>query len=56
MEKKSGRKFRLNKSLPYPASRNLDNFMITADEKEIEKIKKHCVKHGVKLETIGVVE
>ncbi|MBM3308698.1 MAG: hypothetical protein FJY77_00425 [Candidatus Altiarchaeales archaeon] len=55
MEKKSGRKFRLNDSLPFPVSRNLDNFLLTLSEIEFEKMEKVCRKRACKLEKVGVV-
>jgi selenophosphate synthetase-related protein len=55
MEHKSKTKFKLNGSLPYPPSRNLDNFIITAERRGYEKIHRICAEKGCRVEEIGVV-
>ncbi|MFH1834616.1 MAG: AIR synthase related protein [Methanobacteriota archaeon] len=56
MEGKSGRKFNLNENIPYPVTRNLDNFLVTAKESEMEKIEEICKKKKCSVEVIGSVE
>jgi selenophosphate synthetase-related protein len=56
MEKKSGKKFRLEESLPFHMSRNLDNFIVTLDEKQYTKLEKVCAKHGCMVVRIGRVD
>lgn len=55
METKSNRKFRLA-GIPYPVTRNLDNFILTLPDSEYTKLKKACFKHDCRLCRIGVVE
>jgi selenophosphate synthetase-related protein len=54
MEEKSGRKFDIT-DCPYHKTRNLDNFLITLDEKEYGRLQKICLKHGCSLARVGVV-
>ena len=56
MEKKSKRKFKLDESLPYPVTRNLDNFIITLNEREYAKLEEIAGKKKCRIEKIGVVE
>jgi len=55
MQQKSKTSFILKDALPYPRTRNLDNFIITASKKEYEKIKKVCNTNGCRAEEIGTV-
>lgn len=55
MEKKSNKKFRLA-GIPYPMTRNLDNFILTLPDSEYTKLNKACIKHDCRLCRIGVVE
>jgi selenophosphate synthetase-related protein len=56
MEKKSGRKFKLDEGLPYHMSRNLDNFIATMDWSQYEKLDGICKKRGCRLARVGVVQ
>ncbi len=56
MEGKSGRKFKLKEKIPYPVTRNLDNFLVTVKESEMEKIEEICKKKKCSVEVIGSVE
>jgi len=55
MEKKSGKRFKLDDSIPYHMTRNLDNLIATLDEFEYVKLEKVCMKHGCRLARIGRV-
>jgi len=55
MQKKSGKKFNLNDELPYPRGRNLDNFFISVNEQELDKIMHACSNSGVKFARVGKV-
>ena len=55
MESKSGRKFKLNESLPYPMTRNLDNFIVTLSEYEYVNLGRICVRHNCRMTRIGAV-
>jgi selenophosphate synthetase-related protein len=56
MEKKSGRRFKLDAKLPYHMSRNLDNFIVTLGENQYVNLEELCMKHGCRLARIGEVE
>lgn len=53
---KSGLKFNLSRELPYPMSRNLDNFVLTLCEEECDKMMVVCRKKDCRLLKVGVVE
>lgn len=55
MQSKSGRQFKLNENMPYPVTRNLDNFILTLREKEFERLKCLIKSKDCKIERIGVV-
>lgn len=54
MEAKAAVKFRLDE-VPYPVSRNLDNFIATLPEFEYVNLEKACTQHGCRLAKIGEV-
>ena len=55
MEKKSGRRFVLDE-VPYPRTRNLDNFLATLSEFEYVTLAGICSRNGCRLIRIGTVE
>ncbi|MFH0859968.1 MAG: AIR synthase related protein [Candidatus Altiarchaeota archaeon] len=55
MERKSGRKFKLEEKIPYSITRNLDNFLVTLPEQELHRLEKICRKHDCPHTTIGRV-
>jgi selenophosphate synthetase-related protein len=54
MQEKSGLTFELG-GVPYPMTRNLDNFIVTLPEFEYVSLQKVCVGHGCPLNRIGTV-
>jgi len=55
MEKKSGRRFKINDDIPYHRTRNLDNFIVTLNEYEYVTLAQICSQHKCKLTRIGTV-
>ncbi len=55
MERKSGRRFVLERNIPFHMSRNLDNLIVTLPEAEYAKLDRICVKHCCRLTKIGRV-
>ncbi len=55
MSEKSGREFKLGENLPYPTTRNLDNFIVTLPEYEYVTLEGVCSKYGCRLCRIGRV-
>ena len=55
MESKSRRKFKLNDEIPYPLSRNLDNFILTLTEREYKRLEKIAGEKRCKIGGIGEV-
>jgi hypothetical protein len=53
---KSGRRFKLNDDMPYSTTRNLDNFLIFASEKDLAQVSEICEKEGCPIRRIGSVE
>jgi selenophosphate synthetase-related protein len=56
MEGKSGRGFNLREKLPYPLTRNLDNFILALPEGEFLRLKGIAGSHGCGIVEIGLVE
>lgn len=54
MSKKSGHEFKLGE-VPYPVTRNLDNFLIFIPGKEYSRLQKICERTGCPLNRIGAV-
>ena len=50
---KSGLDYELDREIPFHLSRNLDNFLISVDEKNAEKILKICSDHGLSAIIVG---
>ena len=55
MEKKSGKKYNLKDKMPYPLTRNLDNFILTLPREEYKKLEEICQKTNCPIERIGEV-
>lgn len=56
MERKSGGKFRLADDIPYPLTRNLDNFIVTLNERNYLRLAEVCGSKGCPHLKIGYVE
>ncbi len=56
IETKSEKKILLNEKLPYPKTRNLDNFMLSLEKKEYERMKGICGERDIRLEEVGCVD
>ena len=50
---KSGLNYELEDNIPFHLSRNLDNFLISIDEKNAEKVLKICSNEGLKAIIVG---
>jgi len=56
MQEKSDTRFELDDDLPYPVTRNLDNFLMALAEEDYERMKKKAHQNDCRIEEIGVVK
>ncbi|MEM2918662.1 MAG: AIR synthase related protein [Candidatus Altiarchaeota archaeon] len=55
ISEKSKRNFSLEKEIPFPMTRNLDNFLISVNEKNYEKLEEICKENRCMIYKIGKV-
>jgi uncharacterized protein len=56
VSEKCGHKFRINEEVPYPMTRNLDNFLVFVSKEECEELEKISAKECCPIHLIGSVE
>jgi selenophosphate synthetase-related protein len=56
VSEKSGRKFRLKEEIPYPMTRNLDNFLIFVSKDGFKQVSEICEKECCPIHLLGSVE
>ncbi len=56
LSEKSSLKYQLKPKIPFPMTRNLDNFLVTLPEKEYTKLLGICKENNCSVYPIGVVE